>query len=457
LTGTNQHRSQLQNEVFSLQTQYKSNSQEIKKLKTREAQNLIQWNLMMADKEADIAALTDQINSLNRALALDQKELDLLAESEGGLLELTKDISNTSKQAKICMTCGDSVSSRLDNISCQLTSLTRVVLGHVADTCHDTCSDLSDTSDSYQPGYGHPRHLTDFRERSVMRELDDDSDVENNRVINGDDDGDSSKGYEPTDNGCSGEDIRGRCTTSIMIQRNSQDEITTIFRRDNSCSPNEIFKLEDTCSSPLPRERSSSPVTRSTVVHVYTQTDNVEATCDKCAVADKKLRELCAKLEEAKIKNDEQMTEICLLSRRVDQLQHQRCKETSAKMSGQSSFIIKDLQGQVQQLEEKNVKKDALIKKLAEVVIKVPGINMHNIVDNLTSSTVRPSDRRIDFDLQTLTSFLERRKTSDSNSVRKPSVTESLAKNPSSELSTGSSIISLVSSAPSSAVMRSRM
>ena len=56
---------------------------------------------MMADKEAEITLLTDQIESLNRALALDQKELDLLAESEGGLLELTRDISNTSKQAKV--------------------------------------------------------------------------------------------------------------------------------------------------------------------------------------------------------------------------------------------------------------------------------------------------------------------------------------------------------------------
>ena len=107
------------------------------------------------------------------------------------------------------------------------------------------------------------------------------------------------------------------------------------------------------------------------------------------------------------------MTEITLLSRRVDQLQHQRCKESSVKIpAGQSSFIIKDLQMQVQQLEEKNVKKDALIKKLAEVIIKTPGVSVYNVVDTLTSWTVKPSDRRIDFDVQTLTSFLEKRKTS---------------------------------------------
>ena len=85
-----------------LQKRHKSNSQEITKLKSREAQNVIQWNLMMADKEAEITALTDQIESLNRALALDQKELDLLAESEEGLLELSRNINLTTQQVKVC-------------------------------------------------------------------------------------------------------------------------------------------------------------------------------------------------------------------------------------------------------------------------------------------------------------------------------------------------------------------
>ena len=70
-------------------------------MKSREAQNVIEWNLMMADKEAEITLLTDQIESLNRALALDQKELDLLAESEEGLLELSRNINLTTQQVKV--------------------------------------------------------------------------------------------------------------------------------------------------------------------------------------------------------------------------------------------------------------------------------------------------------------------------------------------------------------------
>ena len=70
-------------------------------MKCREAQNVIQWNLMMADKDSEISVLTDQIQTLHQDLTLDQKELDLLAESEGGLLELTRNISTTTQQAKV--------------------------------------------------------------------------------------------------------------------------------------------------------------------------------------------------------------------------------------------------------------------------------------------------------------------------------------------------------------------
>ena len=110
------------------------------------------------------------------------------------------------------------------------------------------------------------------------------------------------------------------------------------------------------------------------------------------------------------------MAEICLLSRRVDQLQRRKESDglqTVRISEGQpASFIIKDLQSQVQELGEKNVKKDSLIKKLAETVIRTPEISIYVVVDNLQKSTVKPSDRRIDFDMETLCSFLEKRKTS---------------------------------------------
>jgi len=81
LTASAQHRSQLQNEVCSLQKRLGSESreiscleqeirqelrQEISCLEHREAQTCLQWNLAMADKDEEIAVLSDQIQSLTR-------------------------------------------------------------------------------------------------------------------------------------------------------------------------------------------------------------------------------------------------------------------------------------------------------------------------------------------------------------------------------------------------------
>ena len=104
----------------------------------------------------------------------------------------------------------------------------------------------------------------------------------------------------------------------------------------------------------------------------------------------RELAELCTALEAAKTKNDEQvklgsafspalytvlyavrcavqMSEICLLSRRIDQLQARRAaerRESGGTVAGPHTFIIRDLQGQLQQLEERNVKKVELISGL---------------------------------------------------------------------------------------------
>jgi len=133
------------------------------------------------------------------------------------------------------------------------------------------------------------------------------------------------------------------------------------------------------------------------------------------------LREANKKIEAAKQKNDQQLLETCLLSRQIDQLQ--RSQETAQSpvrtTSGKFSFIISDLQSQVQSLREKNTKKDSLIRKLAEILSSHPETR-HQTLNQIRESTVKPSDRRIDFDLETLCNFLERRKLSYSDHPQSP-------------------------------------
>ena len=46
------------------------------------------------------------------------------------------------------------------------------------------------------------------------------------------------------------------------------------------------------------------------------------------------------------------------------------------------------MNAQVQELEEKNIKKDSLIKKLAETVVKSQGISVHAVIDSLRYASV---------------------------------------------------------------------
>merc|ERR1719237_815737 len=121
------------------------------------------------------------------------------------------------------------------------------------------------------------------------------------------------------------------------------------------------------------------------------------------SLAQQELADVVGKLEAAQERGAEQVAEIELLGRRVDQLQRRRgsLKADSEATNRPTTFIIKDMQSQVQELEEKNIKKDSLIKKLAETVVKSQGISVHAVIDSLRTATVKPSDRRIDFDIDT--------------------------------------------------------
>ena len=102
-----------------------------------------------------------------------------------------------------------------------------------------------------------------------------------------------------------------------------------------------------------------------------------------------------------------QMAEISQLTKKIESLEKYQIPAKSGQ-SGQFSFIIKDLQMQVQHLEDKSSKKDGLIKKLAEVLLTTPNIVTGAVVATIREATFKPSDRKIDFNIQTLCAFLEK-------------------------------------------------
>lgn len=198
---------------------------------------------------------------------------------------------------------------------------------------------------------------------------------------------------------------------------------TAVERREESCQTEEeekVLRLEGATQTKVVASKEESAQTEELedkeVDKVRRRRESRELAL---TLAQQELACVIEQLEAAQEKGAEQVAEIELLGRRVDQLQRRRGSlkaEAEATSNRPTTFIIKDMQSQVQELEEKNIKKDSLIKKLAETVVKSPGLSVHAVIDSLRTATVKPSDRRIDFDIDTLLSFLERRKLSSSSS-----------------------------------------
>ena len=93
---------------------------------------------------------------------------------------ISRNISKQTALFQACRSCGDSVASKLEDISHQLASLTNILVGDGEDDNSSHCSVLralaaeqeesssEEQFESYLEGPGHPSH---FREKSVMREL----------------------------------------------------------------------------------------------------------------------------------------------------------------------------------------------------------------------------------------------------------------------------------------------
>jgi len=194
------------------------------------------------------------------------------------------------------------------------------------------------------------------------------------------------------------------------VEKREEGSQTETARMEGSTQTNLVTEVEEV------KEGSAQTEEQVEVAEVRRRRESRELAL---VLAQQELADVVGRLEAAQERGAEQVAEIELLGRRVDQLQRRRGSlKTEAEASNRpTTFIIKDMQSQVQELEEKNVKKDSLIKKLAETVVKSQGISVHAVIDSLRTATVKPSDRRIDFDIDTLLSFLERRKLSSSSST----------------------------------------
>ena len=79
---------------------------EVEQLKQQDEQHMVQWNQLLAEKDSQILELQDKLDSLLQPRmnsARSREELEAIADSEGGLVAVTKQLKNIS--ALLMVTC----------------------------------------------------------------------------------------------------------------------------------------------------------------------------------------------------------------------------------------------------------------------------------------------------------------------------------------------------------------
>ena len=72
---------------------------EVEQLKQQDEQHMVQWNQLLAEKDSQILELQDKLDSLLQPRmnsARSREELEAIADSEGGLVAVTKQLKNIS-------------------------------------------------------------------------------------------------------------------------------------------------------------------------------------------------------------------------------------------------------------------------------------------------------------------------------------------------------------------------
>jgi len=108
------------------QTVQEKNSQ-VDQLKHHLEQTNIQHGLQLQAKENVLQNIQDKFERVRRKS--DEKELDEIARSEGGLLAVTKEVEDAAMTVSECLSCSPVLTSKLQDAAAQLSCLSSVICG----------------------------------------------------------------------------------------------------------------------------------------------------------------------------------------------------------------------------------------------------------------------------------------------------------------------------------------
>jgi len=118
---------QLRNNFSHAEQQVQEKNSQVDQLKHHLEQTNIQHSLQLQAKENMLQNIQDKFERVRRKS--DEKELDEIARSEGGLLAVTKEVEDAALTVSECISCSPVLTSKLKDAAAQLSCLSTVICG----------------------------------------------------------------------------------------------------------------------------------------------------------------------------------------------------------------------------------------------------------------------------------------------------------------------------------------
>jgi len=132
LTECDQHSGKLRDELDRAKIMIENRVGEVEQLKQQDEQHMVQWNQLLAEKDSQILELQDKLDSLLQPRmnsARSREELEAIADSEGGLVAVTKQLKNISALLMDCSHCQKEPFKELKETVQELETLSSIICG----------------------------------------------------------------------------------------------------------------------------------------------------------------------------------------------------------------------------------------------------------------------------------------------------------------------------------------
>jgi len=118
---------QLRTNLTHAEQQVQEKNSQLDQMKHHLEQTNIQHGLQLQAKENVLQNIQDKFEEVKRRS--DEKELDEIARSEGGLMAVTKEVENAALTVSECVSCSPVLTSKLKDAAAQLSCLSSVICG----------------------------------------------------------------------------------------------------------------------------------------------------------------------------------------------------------------------------------------------------------------------------------------------------------------------------------------